>query len=166
MKGLPGLQARIDAIGRNTPNVVAIALTEEAHIIMADSVTHYVPRDTGTLANSGRVEAAVVSGNEVSVTMGFGGNAADYALSVHENPRSGKTGGQSPSGARYPSWARTGQWKYLETPLKAHAPEVAATLRASIDAYVESLGQGDTVNVRVLPKRVPRPTGNDIIEGP
>lgn len=52
--------------------------------------------------------------------MGAIGYTAVYALKIHENPRSGHTGGTSPRGREYlrGSFATTGQWKYLETPLK------------------------------------------------
>lgn len=164
MPGLSSLQQRIEAIGKNTPQVVETALFEEANAILADSVTNYVPYDQGGLSNSQKVEPPVVTGRDVSVTFGFG---AEYALDVHENPRAGKTEGWNPDQTRrYPHWARRGEWKYLETPVKAHSPEVAAKLRADIDAYIASLGNGDTVNLRALPRRQPRPTGNDILEGP
>lgn len=162
MKGLKGLQARIDAIGRNTPNVVAVALTEEAHVILGDSVTNYVPKDTGHLSATAKVDAARVNAREVMVDLGYG---ADYALDVHENPRAGQTEGRSPSGKPYPHWARTGEWKYLETPLKTHAPEVAEMLRREIDAYITSLGDGSEVNVRAMP-RPPQFRGDRLEEGP
>lgn len=48
------------------------------------------------------------------------GFSAAYALKTHENPRAGNTGGASPSGKPYPegSYAKVGQYKFLETPLK------------------------------------------------
>jgi hypothetical protein len=48
------------------------------------------------------------------------GFSAVYAAKTHENPRSGNTGGVSPSGRPYPegSYAVVGQYKFLETPLK------------------------------------------------
>lgn len=48
------------------------------------------------------------------------GFTAIYALKVHENPRSGNTGGSSPRGKLYRdgSYSTVGQWKFLETPLK------------------------------------------------
>lgn len=48
------------------------------------------------------------------------GFSAVYALKTHENPRSGNTGGSSPSGTKYPegSYAVVGQYKFLETPFK------------------------------------------------
>ena len=71
---------------------------------------------------------------------------------------------------KYTTWSRTGEWKYLETPLKQHAPEVANALRTEIDAYLEEIARNKAaegfVNVRPLPRRQPRPTGNDILEGP
>ena len=64
--------------------------------------------------------------------VGYGGASAPYALSVHENPRSGHTGGVSPSGRKYKHWARTGQWKYLETPFKARADGLSERIGAII----------------------------------
>ena len=69
-----------------------------------------------------------------TITMGYGGPAAPYAIAVHENPRAGKTGGLSPSGKPYEHWARTGGWKYLETPLKAATGQIAAKLKDDVDA--------------------------------
>lgn len=149
MKGLPNLQKRIEAIGKHTPNVVAIALYQEAGTIIEDSVNNYAPHDTGYLKNTAKVELPAVNNREVSVEFGFG---AEYALAVHENPRTGITEGVSPSGKKYPSHSRTGGWKYLEEPLKSHAPEVAVKLRKDIDAFVESLQDGSEVNVRRMPR--------------
>ena len=52
--------------------------------------------------------------------MGALGFTAIYAAKVHENIRSGNTGGASPSGKSYRegSYSTVGQWKFLETPLK------------------------------------------------
>jgi hypothetical protein len=93
--------------------VQATMLTAEK--IMADS-KDLVPVDTGTLRSSGVVLPAAITGTTVSVTLGYGGAAAPYARMVHENPRAGKTGGLSPSGMPYKTWAKVGQWKFLEIP--------------------------------------------------
>ena len=60
---------------------------------------------------------------EIAVIVGAGGPAAPYALSVHENPRSGETEGISPEGKQYypkpgqkRSYSVVGSWKYLEFP--------------------------------------------------
>lgn len=91
------------------------ALFEEGEELMRISKEQFVPVDTGNLRKSGFVRK-MKSG--LGVEVGFGGPAARYALKVHENPRSGKTGGVSPSGRRYKTWAKVGQWKYLITPFK------------------------------------------------
>lgn len=103
--------------GDRLTELLAVMLYREAEEIMARSKSQYVPVDTGTLRSSGTVLPPVVEGGKVSVTFGYGGAAAPYALRVHENPRSGKTEGVSPSGAKYSSWAKVGQWKYLEVPV-------------------------------------------------
>lgn len=107
------------------------ALHRFAEEVIGDAKESYVPIRTGALAASGFVRDD--EGITPSVTFGFGGAAAPYAIAVHENPRSGKTGGHAPDGSTYKSFARTGQWKYLETPLKAHAPQVAEALRQALD---------------------------------
>jgi hypothetical protein len=65
------------------------------------------------------------------------GYSALYAVVVHENPRAGKTGGISPQGKKYTSgltekgnkserivFADSGEWKFLETPLKEHVRDI------------------------------------------
>jgi hypothetical protein len=64
-------------------------------------------------------------------------------LSVHENPRAGKTGGVSPQGKPYAKtkggkglWAKTGKWKYLEDPfnrrLKGFEARIAKRVKATL----------------------------------
>jgi hypothetical protein len=43
------------------------------------------PVDTGALRASGHTQLPVIDGSTVTVTMGFGGPAVDYAIYVHEN---------------------------------------------------------------------------------
>lgn len=93
------------------------AVYQTAEWIM-DKSRDLVPVDTGALRASAFVELPVVEGLKVTVTFGYGGVSAGYALMVHENPRSGKTGGVSPTGEKYKSWAKVGQWKYLEIPFQ------------------------------------------------
>ena len=114
---IPGLDAWIQQV----PLAVARALYAEAEGIMADSKEHYVPVDFGVLRDSGTVEEPVIEptaeGTVISVTMGYGGAAAAYALAVHEHP----------SGFDPPSWQvamatghgvhfTVGGPKYLELP--------------------------------------------------
>ncbi len=44
-----------------------------------------VPRRTGALAGSGHQEPVEMAGNDINVSIGYGGPAAQYALFVHEN---------------------------------------------------------------------------------
>lgn len=121
-------------IASRAPVAIAQALYQQAQEIMATSVTQYVPKDTGFLADSQRVDPPVMSEREVSVAFGFG---AEYAVYVHENPRAGKTMGLSPQGKKYASWARAGEWKFLETPLKAKAPEAVDGLRQAVNELID-----------------------------
>jgi len=65
------------------------------------------------------------------------GYSALYAAIVHENPRSGKTGGVSPTGKKYTAgltesgkkskraiWSEVGKWKFLEDPLKRSTKKI------------------------------------------
>jgi hypothetical protein len=114
--GLDQVLQNLQAYGDKTVKAVPAALYQEAEGIIADSKANFVPVDLGTLRASGFVEPPDTTGSKASVTLGFGGPSAPYALVVHENPRAGKTGGVSPSGKPYKHWAATGGWKYLETP--------------------------------------------------
>jgi hypothetical protein len=118
-KGFPESSRLIRLIGQRAFQSGVKFLFLEGERIIGDSKENYVPVDFGTLRNSGFVEPPKVSGRKVKVRCGFGGPAAPYALSVHENPRAGKTGGVSPSGRKYQHWAQTGEWKYLEKPFNA-----------------------------------------------
>lgn len=79
------------------------------------------PVVTGNLRSTIATGAPTFSGSKVRVIVSAGGPATPYALKVHENPRSGKTGGLSPSGKKYKRFSKVGQWKYLETPAKEAA---------------------------------------------
>ena len=77
-----------------------------------------VPIDTGQLRQSGMAHQPVIQDRRrVTAQITYGDNNTRYALSVHENPRSGQTGGRSPRGRRYRTWARVGKWKYVEHPM-------------------------------------------------
>src|SRR5262245_43092758 len=116
LEGTEIAQRRLQQIAGAIPSDIGAGLHEEAESIMADSKENYVPVDSGTLRGTGHVQPPEVTASGASVTLGYGGPAAPYALAVHENPRSGKTSGTSPSGKPYKSWAKVGQWKYLEAP--------------------------------------------------
>lgn len=118
------------------PEIARVAgqiLYLSAEQIMTESRT-LVPVVTGNLRASANVQPPKISGTTVTVELGYGGPAATYALSVHENPRAGKTGGVSPSGHKYAArrWSQVGQWKYLEQPFNDAKPRIHARLRRAL----------------------------------
>lgn len=128
----------LDRVIDENPDLVAGALYRRGNDVMADSVENYVPVRDGILRDSAFVDEPQVNGNDVSVALGYGGAAQAYAEPVHENPRAGKTGGVSPSGRPYKTWAQVGEWKYLETPLlnavDGMVQDIADELRAAYEA--------------------------------
>lgn len=80
----PQLTTALRSLGENAPNALGAALYQEAEDIMAKSKP-LVPVDTGALRASGQVQTPRVSGNAVSVTLGYGNSSVAYALIVHEN---------------------------------------------------------------------------------
>lgn len=96
----------------------AAALFLVAEIIMGQAKV-LCPVDTGTLRNSGYVKPPVIEGNSITVVLGFGGAAKEYAIYVHENLN-----------AVHP----VGQAKFLSTPLNDALPNVASDVRNFVKA--------------------------------
>jgi hypothetical protein len=84
--------------------------------------------------------AQILKKDVVSIDIGY---SAEYAIPVHENPRTGKTGGVSPSGRVYsagktPSgrkstrkvFSTVGEWKFLENPLKENTNKILEIITA------------------------------------
>lgn len=97
---------------------LAQALYEEGQLAFAES-QRLVPRDTGTLAGSGTLEPPDTTGTAVTVRLGYGGAASDYALIVHEDPNATHTGGRT--------------FKYLEVPVLARVPKLEQNVAARIN---------------------------------
>lgn len=116
----------LQELGNQAPQALRGALYDEAVGLLGEA-DKLVPRRDGILAGS-KFQRDTSDGIEV----GYGGAAAPYALAVHENPRSGKTGGIGPSGQKYKKWAAVGQWKYLETPFKSRVSGFASRIAASL----------------------------------
>lgn len=112
LRGDKALVNVLKRLGKDAPNALAKALFKEGEQIMAKS-KRLVPVDTGALRASGHVQPPVIVGKKVSVTLGYGGAAAPYAVFVHEKP------------ARHNPPT---QWKYLETPLNEAIPTMARRL--------------------------------------
>lgn len=161
LKGDKELLAKLARLGSEAPRAVERGMYRWAEETMGESKQNYVPVDTGQLRASGYVlsktlqnvpagaqpgpdATALVGGPEPVVVLGFGGPATPYALAVHENPRSGKTGGLSPTGKRYKAWARVGEWKYLQTPVQIRSPELAPTVARELDVLIARIATRQT----------------------
>ena len=121
--------------------IAAAALYSEGQKILAASKA-LVPKDTGALLASAYISPPMVWPRGASVELGY---AHDSAVSVHFNPRSGKTGGVGPGPRweKYRSWAGTGQWMYLQEPaaaLSQTSPErIAEEMSQRLRAFVSGL---------------------------
>lgn len=118
LEGLDEIDAGLSELDVRTRSIYR-AVIEEAESIMAVSKEHFVPVDQGVLRSSGTVKVVENDGTVTAVELTYGGASAPYAVTVHENPRAGRTGGLTPSGRMRKHWASVGQWKYLEQPFLA-----------------------------------------------
>lgn len=96
-----GFSAALERQAHLVPIYVGDAIYAEAELIMTDSKDNYVPVDIGTLKASGYVNEPEEVGHKVSVELGYGGEADDYAWVQHE---------------RLDFHHEVGEAKYLETP--------------------------------------------------
>jgi hypothetical protein len=147
VEGLAQLQQRM-AIAAAQPlerlGVVRTVVSEAEGVMRASR--RLVPVVTNTLRSSGTVEAPVITADEVSVGMGYGGAAKKYARKVHENPRAGKTGGFSPSGKKYyprpgipVPYSTVGEWKFLEKPFLERRLHILEAVTEGINRGMERL---------------------------
>lgn len=97
-KLLKKFQRRPDEIQKLT----AAAINIEAEIIMAKAKV-LTPVDLGTLRSTGFVKPPKFRRSKISISLGFGGPAAEYALFVHEDLTANHVVGQA---------------KFLEEPFK------------------------------------------------
>ncbi len=112
---ITGLDALLTSVDRAVTDLrarCAAAMYQEAEVIMAEAKS-LTPVDTGALRASGHVNEPDVSENEVTVTMGFGGPAVDYAIYVHEN---------------LAAFHDDGQAKFLEQPLMIAANDLVSRI--------------------------------------
>ena len=107
--GLDKALAKLDKLPGRIERIIKSELFKEGEGIMAMSKEAFVPVDQGPLRASGHVDDPVVKGDEVTVTLGYGNSAVEYAVFVHEDLN-----------AFHP----TGEAKYLETPFKMAVPGI------------------------------------------
>ena len=115
------------------PLIAARALKAEAKRMIEKS-KQVVPVVTGKLRSAAYVKQPVLSPKAAFVEIGYDPEIAPYAFSAHFTPRLGKTGGVDPQGKPYPSgtWAREGQWMFLEEPVNSMAKTAKARMAADI----------------------------------
>lgn len=100
------VEKRMEDFASRVPIVASRVLYQFGEEVMAAS-KEVVPVDSGTLMSTGYVTPSEQQGDEILVTLGYGGPAAPYAGIVHEN--------LDP----HVRWTRPGSGpKYLENPLK------------------------------------------------
>ncbi len=78
------LSEKLGLIASQAPQVMAGELYREAQGVMSTALP-ITPILTGALRRSGHVDEPEIAGETISVTLGFGGDAAPYAVYVHEN---------------------------------------------------------------------------------
>ena len=114
---------------KRAPEVVADALESglviEANEMMTASKEE-TPVDMGTLRGSGTVFPAERELGGVSVELGYGGAAADYAVPVHER-----------LGVAHP----VGKAKFLEEPVLTRAPRLGPVLAKELARALTRLGR-------------------------
>ena len=133
--GTKQAEAKSHALERHIKQSVATALHNEGERIMRDSKANYVPVVHGGLKESGVVHPPQIAGSIVSVLLEYPG---PEAIRIHENPRSGKTGGVSPRGRKYPegSYSKVGGWKFLELPAKQAMPSMPSRIAQDVGAML------------------------------
>jgi hypothetical protein len=93
MLGVAATKAYLLKMAAVTPKKVAAAVYQVGNQALTESKKR-VPVDLGDLKRSGQIDPPVVSANQISVRMGYGDTAVDYALIVHENTEANHTSGQ------------------------------------------------------------------------
>jgi len=108
------------------------ALYQEGQALRTESL-RIVPVDLGALRSSAIVSNPEATGSVVTVTVGYGGPSAPYAIFVHEIP---PPPGRSPSGRSARHNPPT-QWKYLEQPARERAGGMQGRLAARMRTELE-----------------------------
>lgn len=152
--GDKALADALRGLGARAPAAAASALLTEAERIMTRS-KRLAPADIGALRTSGHVKPPVVTRTSASVTMGYGGASAPYAVWVHEGigPAVGRPPFTPPAenfipwarrvlhdeGAAFPVARAVGRkgikpTKFLERPLKEAMAGMPARLAKRLNA--------------------------------
>lgn len=115
--GADAVLARLRRAADRAPEMVGGAMFEEFSIEMLE-MQRRTPVEFGHLRQSGHVELPVIRGNEIEVTLGFGGPAAPYAIYVHEDVE---------------AYHEVGEAKFVESVLAESKPFMAQRIANRID---------------------------------
>jgi hypothetical protein len=118
------LRKQLLGASAKTIHAAAASLYQSAEVIMTDSKENYVPVKTGNLRSTGFVQLPEIDGQDINVTLSYGGPAVDYAVVVHEDLT-----------AHHPH----GQAKYLSTPLEQRLGDVHTKLVVDLNAANKNL---------------------------
>ena len=121
LEGMDKLQKMLKVGGTQATTALARAVYTEANKIFFDSQAQ-VPIDTGALRASGIVTKPYISGNTVTVEIGYGGAAAPYAAIVHEDLEANH---------------EVGKAKFLEDPLTQAIPELGKSVANSVEQLLK-----------------------------
>lgn len=119
LEGMDNLIRQVQR-GEQAPKYLEQALIAEANVVLNLS-KQIVPYRFGALKTSGRVERPNVSDDNIEVEVTYGGSSAPYAVYVHEIPKNYNHGKQ---------------YKYLETPARAHAPVFTRKVKERLLSYL------------------------------
>lgn len=117
--GLEKLNA-IAKANEGVENIIKKSLFAEATVVLNES-KKIVPYRTRALQSSGKVEQPKRFGDSHTVEISYGGPSASYAIWVHEIPKNYNHGRQ---------------WKYLETPARAHEATFMRNVKERIATYL------------------------------
>lgn len=112
--GLDRLERQLNKLAQGMGESAGNALRAEAEVEMTEA-KRLTPVLTGALRGSGHVTGPDWRGRTITVTMGFGGPAAPYAVYVHQDEE---------------AFHRNGQAKFLEEPLLQAAPHLPRRVAA------------------------------------
>ena len=126
IEGLDKLKDLLTAGRTKMRDGIKQAMYQHAEEVMAAS-KEIVPMKTGALMNTGKVMPPVETRTSISVDLGYGDEAVDYALIVHEEL-------DSPKGNPI-HWTRPGSGpKFLERPFNEKSAELPQKIVDAVKA--------------------------------